>query len=862
MSCIIFATCEHHPTTSGGAGVLVAGLAAALGPQQASVILAVPGDAAGQKDFSVGQIVDLEEPNGTVSWFIERSRLMAEAVAESVRADHDVKLVEFTDFEALAWWSLVHRSELGLEAIRIGVRIHGPVEAITDAVGVCPPPLDVLGQMERDVFAMADVVLAPSRAVREWAIGRYEVDPSRIVVAPPPVADIKQRKWSPSDIPSFAHFGRLSEVKGVHDLVTAMGGVIERAPEARLSLIGADGWSFEQDRPMSEAVRSLAGQPLVGQVEFVGRLDRDEALDRLMTAWVAVFPSRYESFCLAAHEVRRAGVPIVVPDLPAFEPFNAETGASKYDGSVTDLERVLTSIAVDPEIVAGLADRPAPSVGDPLDVYRSELPAPRHIISQSALATVAARRLEELTAPQVPAQTAVLERALRLAPAWLVTLAAKALPRRLKRRLLDRSSWWREQARRDAASRRKSIADAIEAGAFPEVEAPEVSVVIPCFNQGEWVEEAAISVFEQTESSWEVILVDDGSTDAETIEILDVLAEMPRVRLIRQENQGLPAARNAGMGEALGEFLVPLDADDELHPEFMEALIEALAGQPDAAYAHCWGRLTHDINAHWATRPFNAYQLLLSNSVLGCVLMRSDAWHAVGGYDESLVDGNEDWDLWLRFLEGGWGQVQVRRPLFRYRIHGPSMSAGTLSEFEEARLALRNRHPDLYSKAAELKASHYPWVSVLVGPGGEGHAAVGFEDIEMLGASRDLESVVSAIHAARGKVIVDLDLLLEPTAEDLRAIAAALESRPDVAFVTANGEPVAWRRWVLSDPGAGLSASVDLDLATTPGGQPLIDIGIAPSDSMTLPPDLPEPELELIRQRPEEEGPLPEWVQP
>ena len=163
--------------------------------------------------------------------------------------------------------------------------------------------------------------------------------------------------------------------------------------------------------------------------------------------------------------------------------------------------------------------------------------------------------------------------------------------------------------------------------------------------------------------------------------------------MLRQENRGLSGARNAGMQLAQGRFLVPLDADDEIAPEFLEVLHSALEGRPDAAYAHCWSELYGDEEATWVARPFNPYQLALSNSVVGCVLLRAEAWKQVGGYDETMRNGNEDWDFWLRLLEVGWNQVQVRRPLFRYRRHGVSMSVTTEARFEAAREEIARRHP-------------------------------------------------------------------------------------------------------------------------------------------------------------------------
>ncbi len=234
---------------------------------------------------------------------------------------------------------------------------------------------------------------------------------------------------------------------------------------------------------------------------------------------------------------------------------------------------------------------------------------------------------------------------------------------------------------------------------------------MPCFNHGRFVGDALVSVFEQSYESWEVVVVDDGSTDPETIAVLADL-DLPRVEVLHQDNAGLPAARNTGIRASRGEFIVPLDADDELLPNYLSRMVETLDADPHAAFAHCWAELFGDVNWVWATRPYNPYTELLTNSVLQTATMRRAAWDEVGGYDETMLGGNEDWELWIRYQEAGWGNRQIREPLYRYRKEGISMSVTNEAAFDEGRRRIIDRHPALYeptairlSKAEELPAS-------------------------------------------------------------------------------------------------------------------------------------------------------------
>jgi hypothetical protein len=342
-----------------------------------------------------------------------------------------------------------------------------------------------------------------------------------------------------------------------------------------------------------------------------------------------------------------------------------------------------------------------------------------------------------------------------------------------------------------------------------------------------------------------VIIVDDGSTDPETVSILSEL-DMPRVRVVHQENTGLPGARNTGIGEARGEFIVPLDADDELLPGYLAAMVDSLEDDPEAAFAHCWAELFGDVNWVWATRPYNPYTVLLSNSVLQVATFRRAVWEAVGGYDETMTHGNEDWDLWLRIQEAGWGNVQIREPLYRYRKHGISMSVDTEADFEQGRERIKQRHPTLYEPATirQNKVDHFPLLSVIGAPSDAGaDAAFGSDDVQIVVGGADR---CEAIAAANGKYVVFWD---GGSTDGVWGLVDRLERDPNLGAAT-NGDETVFRRWELVDPSTGL------DLGAVPAPEPCQeDDWIVPAEMSVAGRILP-----VVRQRPEEEGRLPGWV--
>lgn len=202
---------------------------------------------------------------------------------------------------------------------------------------------------------------------------------------------------------------------------------------------------------------------------------------------------------------------------------------------------------------------------------------------------------------------------------------------------------------------------------------PRISVLMPCFNQGTFIAEAIHSVLEQTVADAEIVVVDDGSTDPETIERLDAL-RAPRTTVLRTPNRGLPAARNFAARHARGEFFCALDADDRLASAWFERALAALDADAELAFVSHWLEAFGDESWTWTPRSCELPALLARNTVNGAALVRREAFEAVGGYDEAMRSGCEDWDFWLRLVERGFSGAIIPEVMFYYRRSASSMS--------------------------------------------------------------------------------------------------------------------------------------------------------------------------------------------
>ena len=224
-----------------------------------------------------------------------------------------------------------------------------------------------------------------------------------------------------------------------------------------------------------------------------------------------------------------------------------------------------------------------------------------------------------------------------------------------------------------------------------------VSVIIPCYNLGAYLSEALDSVRTQTFTDYELLVVDDGSTDSETKSVLAHL-ESTGVRLLRTANHGLSAARNAGIAASGGELVCCLDADDRLAPQWLERGVALLDADPALSFASHWLRTFGDEAWTWQPERSDLAALLDVNTLNGAALIRRSAALAVGGFDESMRDGCEDWEFWIRMLEGGHRGAIIPEFLYEYRRRPESMSRLMNQDAAHLRLygALIERHPESY----------------------------------------------------------------------------------------------------------------------------------------------------------------------
>jgi glycosyltransferase involved in cell wall biosynthesis len=230
----------------------------------------------------------------------------------------------------------------------------------------------------------------------------------------------------------------------------------------------------------------------------------------------------------------------------------------------------------------------------------------------------------------------------------------------------------------------------------------KVSIVIPCFNQGAMLRETLVSVEKaRNENLLEVIIVDDGSSEIETKKILSEGVKAGYC-VVPQSNQGVSAARNAGIRLAKGEFILPLDGDNRLRDIYLDEGISVLQENPRLGVVYTDAEYFGERSGRWQVPEFDLLALVRTNFIDACALYRKQLWEEVGGYDEyKPLSGWEDWDFWLRVAAHGGSFFHLAKIGFDYRVRKDSMIVKTVG-FD---YRVRRDSSDLVSispRAAEL----------------------------------------------------------------------------------------------------------------------------------------------------------------
>lgn len=223
----------------------------------------------------------------------------------------------------------------------------------------------------------------------------------------------------------------------------------------------------------------------------------------------------------------------------------------------------------------------------------------------------------------------------------------------------------------------------------------DITVVITCFNYGAFLPESVGSVVAQEGGQPRIVVVDDGSTDAQTLVELERLP--PQVTLLRQANAGVAEARNAALRHIDTPYALVLDADDRLVADALRRLRHPLEADPALGFTYGIMRFFGTWDGVLKMPPYDPYRLLFRHNIGSTGLIRRQLFEDVGGFDPAFA-GYEDWEFWLHALELGWRGRRVEEVTLLYRRHGPARHLGARPHYRASFRQIRRKHSALYGR--------------------------------------------------------------------------------------------------------------------------------------------------------------------
>jgi len=228
---------------------------------------------------------------------------------------------------------------------------------------------------------------------------------------------------------------------------------------------------------------------------------------------------------------------------------------------------------------------------------------------------------------------------------------------------------------------------------------PLVSIITPCFNDGKYLLECIESVRNSTYKNIEHIVIDDGSTDKYTCEILDTLDDF-NIHLIRTKNQGVCKARQQAILESSGKYILPLDSDDLISKDYITLCVNELELDSSVCLVVTNYKLFGRYNKIIKIEPYSLEKLLGHNLFVNSSMYRRINFDDIGGYNDNMNNGLEDWDFWINLLKNG-GKVKLINGIhFFYRMKKKKYSRNAMIEendFYSLRRQIWKNHREVFA---------------------------------------------------------------------------------------------------------------------------------------------------------------------
>jgi len=227
---------------------------------------------------------------------------------------------------------------------------------------------------------------------------------------------------------------------------------------------------------------------------------------------------------------------------------------------------------------------------------------------------------------------------------------------------------------------------------------PEVSVIVPCYKQAEFLDECIGSVINQTFQNWECIIVDDGSPDNTEEVSKEWCKKDSRIKYYKKINEGVSKARNYGISLAASKYILPLDADDKIGRQYMELALQCFQKDNNVKVVYCRAKYFGKKRGIWRLPEYSYKKLLTTNIIFCSAFFPKIEWERIGGYDVNMVEGFEDWEFWINMLSKDVEVKRIDSVQFYYRIRRDSRTSTAVLNIDKLLNYICEKHVSVYNR--------------------------------------------------------------------------------------------------------------------------------------------------------------------
>ncbi len=586
---------------------------------------------------------------------------ISEIIEGFIKNEGNPDVIEFHDYLGISYFSIQKKKVYWkyLKEARILVTVHTP-KFICDYYDQAPVYNITnywTAEMERYCICAADTVISPSLYLLNELSKYIDLSDVDSHVVPNPFS-VKSDNMDNLDIEKndVIFFGRLQYLKGIDYILNKFSSLWDNGFQIPLKIIGSDTYFYLKNKMWTDYINQKFKKYVdENLIVFEGLIPTDKLYNRLKKAHVIIIPSCFENFPYSVIESMALGKIILVSDSGGQRELveNNKNGFVFSHDEPDELENKL-------KLILSLSD----------DRMQE--------ISREAKITI-----EEICSYEN-----------------VYTKKITVLEQLINKNKFSRQYPFIRKREKSLEKLKEHEKDSINKP-YQEVKGL-LSVIVPYYNMGEYVREALESIINTTYPDKEIIIVNDGSDELESLTVLYEVQEQYPVEIIHKKNGGLSSARNAGAEAARGEYIAFLDSDDMISSEYYEWAIKLLQHYDNVSFIGCWAQYFEGSEKIWpAWNPEPPYLLIHNLVNSSALVLRRRDFLLYGMNDPKMEYGMEDYESVVNMVKNGCMGIVIPKPLFQYRIRSNSMS----SHFNNNNMAylqrlISEKHSEIYKEYA------------------------------------------------------------------------------------------------------------------------------------------------------------------